>query len=98
MVISHPIFLNQEIPLVSKPIFNSTNSIIIMIITSLGIEAQLLSESDIDRRVNVTFPMKGSNISVRSNVPSTVLSMHKYLNSFYLINIVVTIQSNFLVQ
>ena len=97
MVISHPIFLNQEIPSVSKPIFNLTNSIIIIIviITSLGIEAQLLSQSDIDRRVNVTFPMKGSNISVRSNVPSTVLSMHKYLNSF---NIMVTIQSNFLDQ
>ena len=40
----------------------------------IGIEAQLLSQADIQRGVNVTFPMKASNISVRSVVPSSTIS------------------------
>ena len=46
----------------------------------LGIEAQLLSQTDIDQGIDVTFPMVGSNISVKSEVPNTILSMYKYLN------------------
>jgi len=40
-----------------------------------GIEAQLLSQADIDRGVNVTFPEKGNNISVQSEVPTATISM-----------------------
>ena len=47
----------------------------------LGIEAQLLSQKDIDQGIDVTFPMVESNISVKSEVPNTILSMYKYLNS-----------------
>lgn len=39
-----------------------------------GIEAQLLSQADIDRGVNVTFPMNKNNISVQSVVPSSTIS------------------------
>ena len=43
--------------------------------TLTGIEAQLLSQADIDKGINVTFPMQGSNISIKSEVPSSTISM-----------------------
>ena len=45
---------------------------------SIGIEAQLLSDADIQRGVNVTFPMKDSNISVKSVVPTATLSKQTF--------------------
>ena len=45
---------------------------------SVGIEAQLLSDADIQRGVNVTFPMKDSNISVESEVPTATLSKQTF--------------------
>ena len=41
---------------------------------SIDIEAQLLSQADIDRGVDVTFPIIQSNISVKSEVPSSTIS------------------------
>ena len=41
---------------------------------SIGIEAQLLSQVDIERGVNITFPLQNSNISVQSEVPSSTIS------------------------
>ena len=41
----------------------------------IGIEAQLLSQADIDRGVNVTFPINQSNISYKSKVPNPTISM-----------------------
>ena len=45
---------------------------------SIGIEAQLLSQADLRRGVNVTFPMKDSNISVQSVVPSSIISKQSF--------------------
>ena len=45
---------------------------------SIGIEAQLLSQADIERGVNVTFPMQNSNISVQSEVPSSTISKQTF--------------------
>ena len=42
---------------------------------SLGIEAQLLLQEDIDNGTNVTFPMNFSDIPVRSEIPNSVISM-----------------------
>ena len=44
----------------------------------IGIEAQLLSQADIDKGINVTFPMKDSNISVQSEVPSSTISKQTF--------------------
>ena len=41
---------------------------------SLGIEAQLLSQADIDRGVDVIFPMNDSDIPVQSVIPSSIIS------------------------
>ena len=46
---------------------------------SIGIEAQLLSQADIRRGINVTFPiMNNSNISVQSEVPSSIISKQTF--------------------
>ena len=44
----------------------------------IGIEAQLLSKADIERGVNVTFPMQNNNISVQSEVPSSTISKQTF--------------------
>ena len=41
---------------------------------SIGIEAQLVSQADTERGINVTFPMQNSNITVQSEVPSSTIS------------------------
>ena len=46
-------------------------------VTIIGIEAQLLSQIDIDGGMNVTFPSNedNSNVSVQSHVPNPTISM-----------------------
>ena len=46
--------------------------------TSIGIEIQLLSQADIDKGVDVTFPMNSNNISVRSVVPHSTISKQTF--------------------
>ena len=46
--------------------------------TSIGIEVQLLSQADMDKGVDVTFPMNSTNISVRSVVPSSTISKQTF--------------------
>ena len=43
----------------------------------IGIEAQLLSQTDIDGGMNVSFPSNkdNNNVSVLSNVPNPTISM-----------------------
>ena len=69
---SQLVFLNQEIPLVSS--WTSNLLIVIDHTMSTAIEAQSLSQVDIEKGVNVTFPMKGGNISAQSEVPSATIS------------------------
>ena len=46
-----------------------------------GIEAQILSQEDIDKGVNVTFPTaNANNITVKSEVPSSTISKHSFFN------------------
>ena len=45
---------------------------------SIGIEAQLVSQADIERGVNVTFSMNSNNISVQSEVPSSTISKQTF--------------------
>ena len=49
-----------------------------------GIEAQILSQEDIDKGVNVTFPTaNANNITVKSEVPSSTISKHGFLDCVY---------------
>ena len=74
MVINLPVLLIQESPLVRS---YDTPSLL-SITTTIGIEAQLLSEADIERGVNVSFPMNDSNISVQSEVPNPTISKNTF--------------------
>ena len=75
---SQLVFLNQEILLVSS--WTSNLLIVIDHTMSTAIEAQSLSQVDIEKGVNVTFPMmKGGNISAQSEVPSAAIS-EKFFN------------------
>lgn len=49
-----------------------------------GIEAQILSQEDINKGVNVTFPTaNANNIAVKSEVPSSTISKHGFLDCVY---------------
>ena len=42
----------------------------------IGIEAQLLSQTDIENGVNITFPLAtATNISAKSAIPNSLISM-----------------------
>ena len=81
MAMNQPAMFSPKTSLVCTKL----NSICLLFITiSIGIEAQLLSQADIDRGINVNFPMKDSNISVQSEVPSSIISK----NTSYVVRLI----------
>ena len=78
MVIDQATFLYLEDLLVRKYKNSSMDSNPILYNT-LDIEIQLLSQEDIKRGVNATFPMAERNTLVQSEVPNPTISMNSYL-------------------
>ena len=48
---------------------------------TIGIEVQLFSQADIDRGVNVTFPIKKNNISIQTKIPNSIIGKQFFLDS-----------------
>ena len=48
---------------------------------TIGIEVQLFSQADIDRGVDVTFPIKKNNISIQTKIPNSIIGKQSFLDS-----------------